>query len=282
MQLSERTRRTMGLNAGGSVKTLLTADLKHYSANFAEWGSGPPILMCPGLAGGIDLLEPIARRLARTHHVIVLESRGERDAFALRRRFSIDDLADDVVEFANWRGLERPALVGISFGAVVGLIAAARSPGLFSAVAVQGAGARFEFGLIQRVAHLVLDSYPLPDDCPFLNQFFGVLFGAKVDRQQLSFAARCCWQTDQCVMAHRLKMLRQISLDRALPHVICPTLVISGTRDSIVSAANARSLVDRLPDCHHARIPSAGHLAPVSHPRETAESITRFLAAAEV
>ena len=35
------------------------ADLLHYNAQFCEWGSGQPLVLIPGLAGGFDLLGPL-------------------------------------------------------------------------------------------------------------------------------------------------------------------------------------------------------------------------------
>ena len=37
------------------------AQLRHYSAEYREWGSGPPVVLVPGLAGGLGLLGPLAR-----------------------------------------------------------------------------------------------------------------------------------------------------------------------------------------------------------------------------
>ena len=40
------------------------AHLSHYSVNYREWGDGPPLVLVPGLAGGYELLGPLARLLA--------------------------------------------------------------------------------------------------------------------------------------------------------------------------------------------------------------------------
>src|SRR5262245_32146818 len=59
-----------------------TAHLRHYTARYCEWGSGPPLLLVPGLAGGIELLGPLAALLARDFRVISYQLRGEDDCFA--------------------------------------------------------------------------------------------------------------------------------------------------------------------------------------------------------
>ena len=136
-------------------------------------------MLVPGLAGGFDLLGPLARLLARRHRVISYQLRGEDDCFALRRRFGLADLVQDLVEFLDWHQLEAPTLMGVSFGGVLALEYAAQQPFGLNALIVQGAGARFEKGLLQQVAGLILSGYPLPFDNPFVNQFFNLLFGRR-------------------------------------------------------------------------------------------------------
>jgi len=252
------------------------ADLKHYNAEYVEYGEGPPLVLIPGLAGGTDLLEPLARSLAGSFRVITYQLRGETDSFALRRRFGLADLTEDLAEFIAWRGLERPTLFGVSFGGVIALQFAARYPRRLRALALQGVGMRFEGGLVQRIASMVLSNYPLPADSPFVNQFFNLLFGCKPSPEQAEHAIRACWQTDQAVMAHRLRLLRRLSLESILPRIAVPTLVVSGAKDVLVSRDNARSLVMDLPDCEQIILPKVGHLAPVSHSDVVSGAVMRL------
>ena len=57
-----------------------------------------------------------------------------------------------------------------------------------------------------------------------------------------------------------------------------PTLMIRGeTSHAVVSVTN-EGLADRLPNAHSVTIPEAGHMAPISHPAETAAVWRAFLA----
>jgi pimeloyl-ACP methyl ester carboxylesterase len=252
------------------------ADLKYYNAEYCEWGSGQPLVLVPGLAGGVDLLEPLAQRLAERFHVIAFQSRGETDSFALRRRFYLRDLSEDVNEFIQWKGLERPFVAGVSFGAVVAVKFAASHPESLAALGLQGVGLRFESGLVQRIADLVLSSYPLPGDCRFVNQFFGLLFGHRPAPEQLAHVAHTCWQTDQGVMSRRLRLLRRLNLEDYLGRITAPTLLLGGERDMLVSAENTQQLLAGLAKGRFASLERAGHLAPVSHTSEMAEAFGQF------
>ncbi len=255
------------------------AHLTHYSARWSEWGEGPPLIVIPGLAGGFDLLGPLAKLLARQYRVISYQLRGEDDCFALRRRFGLPDLVEDLAEFLDGLGLEAPAVMGVSFGGVLALEFAARHPHRLSRLAVQGAGVRFERGLLQQVAGTVLSRYPLPADNPFVNQFFNLLFGGRQRPGPLfEFVTRQCWQTDQSVMAHRFHLAEQFTLDGRSQRVRVPTLLLAGDRDLLVSPRSLRDLADGIPNARAVRLAGCGHLAFVTHPERVAGEVCHFLA----
>jgi pimeloyl-ACP methyl ester carboxylesterase len=255
------------------------AHLKHYTAQYCVWGKGPPLVLVPGLAGGFDLLGPLARLLARDFQVISYQLRGEDDCFALRRRFDLPDLVEDLHEFLDWYGLECPPVLGVSFGGVLALELAARRPHRLQSLVIQGAGARFERGLLQQVAGMVLSGYPLPPDSPFVNQFFNLLFGSRQKPGPLfEFVTRQCWQTDQGVMAHRFRLVETYDLGRRLDRIRVPALVLSGDRDLLVSPQSLQTLVDGIPQSQLIRLPGCGHLAFVTQPRRVADEVKRFLA----
>jgi len=254
------------------------AHLKHYSVAYREWGDGPPLVLVPGLAGGFELLGPLAGLLAQHFRVISYQLRGEDDCFALRRRFGMDDLVDDLAEFLDWHCLERPAVMGVSFGGVLAVEFAARFPHRLRSLVVQGVGARFESGLLQQVAGLVLSRYPLPSDNPFVNQFFNLLFGSRQKPgPQFHFVTRQCWQTDQSVMAHRFHLVEGLDLERSLGRVRVPTLALAGDRDLLVSQRSLQDLCDGIPQAKAVRLPGCGHLAFVTQAQRVAQEVRRFL-----
>jgi len=253
------------------------AHLKNYSVNYREWGEGPPLVLVPGLAGGFELLGPLARLLASRFRVISYQLRGEDDCFALRQRFDLSNLVTDLAEFLDWHRLESPLLMGVSFGGVLALEFAARYSHRVQKLIVQGAGARYEHGLLPRVASAVLSRFPLPSDNPFINQFFNLLFGGKQKPGPLfEFVTQQCWQTDQSVMAYRLQLLEQYDLGPRVARIRVPTLVLTGERDLLVSEESLAELTDGLPDAQSCRMPGCGHLAFVTHPQRVAAEVRRF------
>jgi pimeloyl-ACP methyl ester carboxylesterase len=254
------------------------ADLEHYTAEYIEWGDGPPLVLVPGLAGGYDLLGPLASELSRHFRVISYQLRGETDPFVLRRRFDLVDLADDLAQFLDWHCLESPAVMGVSFGGVVALQCATRWPHRVSQLVLQGCGARLDRSLLQQVAGAVLSRYPLPPDSPFINQFFNLFFGGRQKPSPLvEFVTRQCWQTDQSVMSYRFRMVEQYDLTAELNQVTAPLLAVTGTKDLLVSQRSLRLLCEGARQSRSVRLQGSGHFAFVTHPGRIADEVIRFL-----
>jgi pimeloyl-ACP methyl ester carboxylesterase len=254
------------------------AHLKHYTARYCVWGDGPALVLVPGLAGGFELLGPLARLLARDFQVISYQLRGEDDCFALRRRFDLPDLVADLHEFLDWFGLERPSLLGVSFGGVLALELAMRWPHRLQALITQGVGARFERGLLQQVAGWVLSRYPLPSDSPFVNQFFNLLFGSRQEPGPLfEFVTRQCWQTDQSVMTHRFHLVESFNPGPLLGKIRVPTLLLAGDRDLLVSPQSLCDLDQSIACSRRVELTGCGHLAFVTQPERVADEVRRFL-----
>lgn len=254
------------------------AHLTHYTAEYCEWGDGPPLVLIPGLAGGFRLLGPLVAILERNYRVISYQLRGEDNCFAMRQPFGITDLVNDLEEFLDFLCLEKPAILGASFGGIIALEYAARHPNRLHRLVVQGVGSRYEAGLIQRVAGTVLSRFPLPADNPFVNQFFNLLFGRPQEQNALfDFVTRLCWQTDQSVMAHRFRLVETFNLDDKLHRIRVPTLILNGQRDVLVSQRTTHDLCSGIADCELVRLPRVGHLAPVTDPDTVAQHVSRFM-----
>jgi 3-oxoadipate enol-lactonase len=251
--------------------------LRNYTADYETEGAGKPLILVPGLAGGIELLKPLARCLARHFRVIRFELRGEDDCFAVRRQFGIEDLADDLAEFVDSLGVEMPLVMGVSFGGAVALEFSVRHRYRLCGLVVQGADVRFKRTTVRQVAGEILSGYPLPPDNPFVNQFFNLLFGGRQkDRDLFEFVTRQCWRTDQSVMAHRFRLAEELDLGMRLRDLQAPTLLLRGTKDLLVSKDGWEEMSASIFGAKGAEINGAGHLACVTHPEQMAEEVCRF------
>ena len=240
-------------------------------------GRGEPIVLVPGLAGGWKLVAPLASRLADTHEVILFGLRGDDGFVAPFRPTSLTDYADDLAGAFGSLRLERPTVLGISFGGAVALTLAIEHPGLIGRLALFGAEARFHKGLGATIAQGVLERYPLPSNNGFVNQFFNLLHGGKPESPELAdFVVRRCWETDQGVMADRIRALGSFDVEEHLWRIDAPTLVVAGTKDIVVPVSRQRKLAEAIPDARLAVVEGAGHVGFLTHGAAVAREVLRW------
>ncbi len=241
-------------------------------------GQGEPIVLIPGLAGGWRLLTPLARRLATRHEVILFSLWGDRGFMVGPGRDTLAGYARDLAEVIESLRLERPTVVGVSFGGAVALELAVEHPGSLGALVVQGVESKFHGGIGTKIARRVLERFPLPSDNRFVNQFFNLLHGGRPEPGPLpEFIIRRCWETDQGVMAGRLRALESFDVSDRLWRVDIPTLVLGGTRDVVVPESRQRALAESIPGAQFVSLEGAGHIGFLSHRDEVARHIRRHV-----
>lgn len=62
-----------------------------------------------------------------------------------------------------------------------------------------------------------------------------------------------------------------------LPHITCPALIIVGEQDAITPVADARALLERIPDAEFEVIADAGHLSNLERPEAFTAPVAHFL-----
>jgi pimeloyl-ACP methyl ester carboxylesterase len=235
-------------------------------------GSGEPLVLLHGLCGGQNLVLPLAEELAKTRRVIVPQLRGEEWSFCVRT-YSLSDLAADVGSLFEALRLEKPALMGVSFGAAVALEFASHHPHCISELIIQGGAGRFRAGVFVDVAKAVLGRLPLDETSPVVSRFFRVLCGRrKPPKEQFQAILEHCWSTDQIVMSQRLAMLEGYDVSGRVGSIDCPASVLIGSEDVLIGAADAEALTNEFRDGDCQVLDGAGHLAFVTHAAAIAEA----------
>jgi aminoacrylate hydrolase len=91
---------------------------------YEEAGQGPPLLLVPGLSGVGSFWAPQVRELARDFRVIVHDHRGAGRSTHSRIRYSVEQMAADVIGLMDALGLDAAHFVGHSTGGAIGQVLA--------------------------------------------------------------------------------------------------------------------------------------------------------------
>ncbi len=252
--------------------------LSNYTARTATWGQGPPLVILPGIAGGFELLGPVIRELSKSFKVYSYQYQGEDNFFSVRNSISFSDFEQDLDELLEFWNLEKPNLFGASFGGALALNYTLSHPYKLGSVITQGTGSKFERGMIQRLASLILSYYQLPDTNPLVNQFFRLFLGDKTfSNEQIDAIARVCWSTDQAVIRSRLRILKHFDLSNCRRKIAVPSLFLKGQKDILLSQENFAKLQDVSIQSEMHILGGLGHLAFMQSPELIAKIISDFI-----
>ena len=239
-------------------------------------GSGPPIVVIPGVQGRWEWMKPALDVLSEGCRAISYSLAGDFGAGVKRSPEAGFDAyleqLDDVLERAR---LERAAVCGISYGGVIALRYAATRPG--------------------RVSALILVSSPAPgwtpnerqQQCisrPWLMTPAFVATGpsrlwpeiaAAFDTWQgrVGFALRHALRIAAApaippLMASRMRLQQQLDVAPDCARVHAPTLVVSGEPhlDRVVPAEVTRSYAALIPGARYEMMERTGHIGLVTRP----------------
>jgi pimeloyl-ACP methyl ester carboxylesterase len=241
-------------------------------------GRGETVVVVPGLAGGWKLTAPLVEHLAKRHEVIVYGLRGDVTPQVLTREETIAQHARDLSSLIDHLHLERPTVFGLSFGGAVALEMALDYPSKVGGLVLMGADARFRSSIGTTIALRVLERFPLPSQNQFINQFFNILHGGKPQPGPLAqFVVERCWETDQGVMARRLRALQSFDVSDRLWTIDVPTLVLAGTRDFVIPWERQRSLAAGIAGARFEALEGAGHIGFLTHKSEIERLVHRLI-----
>lgn len=211
-----------------------------------------------GLSGRYML--PVGAELAERFEVWVpdLPSHGRRDGPPTS--LDMHELADVVVAWMDEIGMRTAVLVGNSMGCQVAVEAAVRHPDRVSGVVLEGptidAGCR---SVLVHVWRIALDGTREPPSLTPLQA--GEWFG-----------------TGPVRLCHAIRYAFSHEVERRLPLVGCPALVVRGGRDPIVSHRWAEQVTASLPDAELVTVPAGAHAMTYSRPEVLAGLVVDFVA----
>jgi esterase len=224
---------------------MATVELEAGGYHYAEHGdpSAPPLVLLHGMPSDCSTWAGIAPELAAGYRVVALDQRGH-GASARTATYSLEEMREDLRQFADALGLDRFVLGGHSMGGTVATLFAERYPG--------------------RLAGLILVDSPPPDGSAVFDP------GARPDGD-LPY--------DWAVIPAILAQLNDP--DPAwwaqLPAISAPTLVIGGGSSSPVPQQLLAKLAGLVPDATLVTIEGAGHAVHRARPAEFLGAALPFL-----
>lgn len=246
-------------------------------------GDGTPIVLINGLSSPSAAWFRLVPLLEPQHRVITLDNLGTGRTYTPPGPYSVPMLADAVAAVIGATGEPAVHVLGMSMGGLIAQQLTLENPALVASLTLVSthAGAP-HMTTDQDTLDALAQAAELPPD--ERNQRLARLVyadttpGARVDEDM---AHRAKHPTSEEGYRNQLAGTTDWERLAALPTISCPTLVLHGEVDRMVSVRNARQLAESIPDAQLTVLRDCGHQLFTDQPETGARTVLDFLAAVD-
>jgi 3-oxoadipate enol-lactonase len=244
---------------------------------YERLGSGPPLLWLNGSGSTVAQVAPLLRPYTDRFEVVIHDQRGLGRTEVPPGPYSMADYAADALAVLDHLGLERPLVLGISFGGMVAQELAVTAPDRVARLALlctsPGGAGGSSYPL-----HELADLRPAERarvHATLLDTRFDDtwLAGHPNDKALVDLMGARPAPTEGARL--QLEARRDHDVWDRLGRVTCPTLVASGRFDGIAAPANGEAIASRIPGAA-LRLFEGGHLFMVQD-RSATPAVIDFL-----
>ena len=246
-------------------------------------GAGEPLVLIHGAQGDQSMFAGIAPAFANQFRVLTFDQRGSGLSEKPDMEFSMALLADDTAALMEHVGFASAHIIGVSMGGMIAQEFALRHPhkvrSLVLGCTTPGGPKAVRIG--GEALTTAYSTEPLsPEERGRALAEAAFTTGYIAQHPEIIPAmieARRQRPLDPVALSHRMKAAYAHDAYDWLPHIACPTLVITGKDDVLISWENSRILAERIPGAKLVLLEPAGHVFWLEQPEQSRAAILAFL-----
>jgi pimeloyl-ACP methyl ester carboxylesterase len=215
------------------------ADIRGFKMYYETYGKGEPLLIIHGNGGSINNFLYQIPYFAKNYQVIIADSRAQGKSVDVKDSLSYEMMTDDLDALLDKLQLKSCYVIGWSDGGINGLLLAIRHPDKVKKLAVTG-------------ANLWPDTTAVD---PFVYKW------AMNENELLKKGPVTPATKNELKLTHLLSYQPHIKIED-LKKITCPTLVIGGDHDVILSK-HTMLIAQSIPNSYLWIIPNSGHSTPI-------------------
>jgi pimeloyl-ACP methyl ester carboxylesterase len=247
---------------------------------YTRAGSGPALVMLHGAPSDSRVWQWMLPDLSRDHTVVAWDAPGFGESSDIDDSWRARQFADALAGFVSALGLERPHVVGHSFGTMLALSLWRRHAEVPASLVLVGGYAGWAGSLapdeVARRLEMFVGMAELGDD--FEPRSYPGLFSELIPADRNAALATMMRENIRPATIRAAGHLgAETDLRPVLPTIDVPTLVLHGEADARSPLANAEALHSAIATSELVVLPELGHACPVEDPGACAAAIRRFV-----
>ena len=253
--------------------------------NFVDRGSGPPVVLIPGVQGRWEWMTPAVDALAQRCRVLTFSLADEPTCGGrFDEQHGFDCYVDQVREALDAAGLRQATMCGVSYGGLIASAFAARHPERTSALVLVSAlpagwqpNARVRLYL--RAPRLLTPVFLIAS----LRMYREIAAANDNTVRRLTAAGAHAWRAATHIfsptrMARRVRLVAALDLRQELARAAPPVLIVTGdpALDRVVPVTATHEYLTLFPHASTATIARTGHLGLITRPDIFTEIVATF------
>jgi len=255
--------------------------------NIVDRGSGPPIVLIPGIQGRWEYLQPAIDALSGSFRVITFSLCDERSWHGGEPVQGFDGYADQIRAVLDDRRIARAAICGVSFGGLIALRFVAQHPSRANALILvstpsTGFHLRRRHEIYIRMPWILGPLFLVESPSRLRPELRAAIPDAAARRRFARLALATLVRAPLSVsrMAARGRLLSRVDVRSDCDRIAAPTLVVTGERglDYVVPVDASSAYSHLIRSAESAVIERTGHLGSITRPDVFAAIVRDFVA----
>jgi len=254
------------------ILSLNESDIYYKSDDFNK---NETVVFSNSLGCDISMWDENIETLKNHFNVLRLDTRGHGKSSIKQDEVSIKELAEDVIVLLNYLKLEKVIFCGLSMGGLIGQYLGIHFPDRLSKIILSNTAAKI--GTVEgwnnrifQVKNHGLSSILEGTAERWLTEENRAKYPAKVNQILEIFASNSLRGYTACCAA-----VRDADFREDLMKIDVPTLIISGTKDSVTTVEDGNFMKNKIPFAKHVSL-IAAHLSNKELPEEFSKNIIHF------
>jgi pimeloyl-ACP methyl ester carboxylesterase len=247
---------------------------------FERRGNGPPLVLLHGAVADSRFWRRELDGLSDEFTVVAWDAPGCGRSFDPPDDYGLDSYADCLAAFIAALGLERPHVLGISFGSGMALELFRRHRALPRSLVLTSAYAGWLGSLGREVAEerrgWGLSAADQPRD-EYVREFNTTLFVSSVPADVVAAMTELATELHPAGLRAMSNAFADADLRDVLPEIDVPTLLIYGDLDQRSPLPVGEDLHARIPGSRFVVIPGVGHVLNLEAPERFRDEVRGFL-----
>lgn len=240
-------------------------------------GEGKPLLLIHGFPMHQDVWSDFGNRFTAAHRVIAIDLPGFGKSSILPLPFSLEQVAEQVIEFVVGQEIINSTIIGHSLGGYLALEMIKQRPDLFSGIGLFHSTAYADSPEKKESRTKVMEFVEKNGALAFASNFVGPLF-AHPGHRDIETVKRIASQSSKDALVGYTRAMRdRPDQTKTLKTFEKPTLFLGGDKDPgiPVAAIQEQALISQRAEIHI--LPGVAHMGMYEKPEEAASKIMAFL-----